>query len=202
MAVVRWAISVGALLVLISLTPFEAVSAATLVLKDGTVIQGDIRTLRDDVYTVNTQSLGTVRVPKDNVRTIDYREASAVGSSVGSFGATHLDPSTGSAPGSSGQSPVDSSARSTSGSSQRSLRDAAPSVPLDLQGMQARMIENPNLLAMIQALQSDPEVQAVLADPEIISALAAGNYALLMNNPKIVALTSNGSIREIIEDAQ
>jgi len=82
------------------------------------------------------------------------------------------------------------------------VRDAAPPVPLDLQGMQARMIENPNLLAMIRALQSDPEVQAVLADPEIISALAAGNYALLMNNPKIVALTSNGSIREIIEDAQ
>ena len=64
------------------------------------------------------------------------------------------------------------------------------------------MMENPNLFSMIQALQSDPEVQAVLADPEIMSAMVSGNYEALMNHPKIIALTRNAKVREVIDEAR
>ncbi len=51
--------------------PYGSLSAATLVLTDGTVIHGEIETLQEGVYTVETDSLGTLRVRKEHVRTID-----------------------------------------------------------------------------------------------------------------------------------
>jgi hypothetical protein len=138
----------------------HAVSAATLVLKDGAVIHGEIEALQGDVYTVKTALLGSVRVRKQDIRSIDH-------------GGEHTVPSAGSSP-------------------ERA----------DLEAMQSRMLQSPGLLSMIQSLQSDPEVQAVLADPEIVEALASGNYAVLMNHPKIIALTRNAKVREVIDEAR
>ena len=45
--------------------------AATVMLRDGTVIHGEIKSLQDDVYTVETDSLGTIRVRKQELRSID-----------------------------------------------------------------------------------------------------------------------------------
>ena len=148
-----------------SLAPSGSASAATLVLKDGAVIHGEIETLQDDVYTVKTDSLGTVRVRKPDIRTIDHSDSSTIGSPVGS----------------------------TKGS---------PPEQADLQAMQSRIMQSPNLFSMILGLQSDPDVQAVLADPEIMSALASGDYATLMNHPKIIALTSNAKVREVIDEVR
>jgi len=142
------------------LAPFVAASAATLVLKDGTVIHGEITSLQGDTYTVKTDSLGTVRLRKQNVRTIDHSGGSAMASS-----------STGAPPGQA-----------------------------ELQDMQTRMMRNPDLIAMIQALQSDPEMQAVLADPQIMNALASGDYAALKNNPKIISLMRNAKVRAVVDE--
>lgn len=141
------------------------VSAATVMLKDGAVIHGEVETLLDDVYTVKTESLGTLRVRKEDVRAIDYSDESPVG-------------------------PVEPSS------------DASSPGQAELEAVQTRMLQNPNLLTMIQALQEDPEVQAVLSDPEIMSAIASGNYAAVMNHPKIIALTRNAKMRAIIDAAQ
>jgi len=127
------------------------------VLKDGAVIHGEIETLQDDVYTVKTESLGTVRVRKQDVRTIDH----------------------------SGEPTTESLPKQA-----------------ELEAMQSRIVQNPNLLSMIKALQNDPEVQAILADPEIMSAMASGNYAALMSHPKIIALTDNVKVREVIDEAR
>jgi len=145
------------------LVSYVSASAETLVLRDGTVIHGEIKTLEDDVYTVETDSLGTVRVRKQDIRTIDHSDSSAIGSPVGS----------------------------TRGS---------PPKQAELQATQSRLMQSPNLLSMILGLQSDPDVQAILADPEIMSALASGDYATLMNHPKIIALTSNAKVREVIDE--
>jgi len=141
--------------------PYGSVSAATLVLKDGAVIHGEIKALQDDVYTVETDSLGTLRVPKHNVRTIDHGGEHAV------------------------ELPANGSSAEQA----------------ELEAMQSRMLQNPNVLSMILSLQNNPQMQALLADPQIMSAIASGNYAALMNHPKIVALASNAKMREIIEEA-
>jgi len=149
-----------------SFAPPDLAFAATLVLQDGSVIHGEIESLQRDVYTVKTDALGTVRVRKQDIRTIDHSAVPAVRSSAES-------------------------------SSNSSLIGQA-----EVQALQSRMLQNPNLLSMIQALQSDPEVQAVLADPEIISAMASGDYAALMIHPKIVALSGNTKLRELIDQVQ
>jgi len=146
------------------LIAYGSAPAATLMLKDGSVIHGDIKTLKDDVYTVETDSLGTVHVRKQDIRTIDHSDGSTIGS------------------------PVESS---TLGS---------PPEQAELQAMQSSMMQSPNLFSMIQALQSDPDVQAVLSDPEIMNAMASGDYTTLMNHPKIIALTSNANVREVIDE--
>ena len=138
------------------------VLAETLELHDGTVIQGEIKSLQDNVYTVETEALGTVRVPKQNVRTID------------------------------------SAGRTTTRSP---ASESSPTQP-QIEAMQLRMIQDSSLLAMLLSLQNNAEVQAILADPEIMSALASGNFEVLMNHPKILALTDNAKVREIIDQVQ
>jgi len=71
-----------------------------------------------------------------------------------------------------------------------------------VEALQHQVAANPDLLSMIETLQNDSEVQAVLADPEIMRAVAAGDYGALMNHPKIVALTNNSKVREVIEAAK
>lgn len=159
-------VSVCLLVMAALFVPSGSAFAATLVLKDGAVIHGDIEALQDDVYTVKTDSLGTVRVRKQDVRTIEHSGGTTTESSAGS-------PTNGSSPD-----------------------------PTELRAIQSRVMQDPNLLSMIQALQSDPEVQAVLADPEIMSAMASGNYAVLMNHPKIIALTRNAKIREVVDEVR
>ena len=140
--------------------------AETLMLKDGGVIRGEILTLKDDVYVVKTESLGTVRVQKRDVRTIDSGDGAAPGLPAGATSAGPL-----------------------------------PN-PAELNAMQSLMMQNPDVMSMIDALQHDPEVQAVLADPQIKRALAAGDYAALMNHPKILALAHNTNVLEIVEATQ
>lgn len=161
--------SLGAMLavqllgILALLAPYDAGSAATIVLKDGAVIYGEIETLQNDLYTIKTESLGTVRVNKQDVRTIDQ-----------------------------GGKPAPPSSQSSQSSPD----------PTDVESLQLHMMQNLSLISMIEALQNDPEVQAVMSDPEIINAINAGDYGALLSNPKIIALTQNPKMREIIEEAQ
>jgi hypothetical protein len=58
--------------------------AATIELRDGTVIKGEVVSLRDGVYTIETASAGTLHVRKYEVRSIDESGKSATRSGVGS----------------------------------------------------------------------------------------------------------------------
>jgi len=153
-----------------SLAPVSSLHAETLVLIDGAVIHGEIKALHDDVYSVETNLLGTLRVHKEYVRSIDF----------------------------SGTQPSDQRGSSALASTTTATTREQP----DMQAIQSRLMQIPDLFSMIQALQSGPEVQAVLADSEIMSAIAAGNYAALMNHPKIIALTRNVNFRVLMEEAQ
>jgi len=148
----------------ITLAPWGMASAAKLVLKDGTVIQGEIDSLKDAVYTVESKSLGTLQIRQEDVQIIDHGAASAA--AIG----------------------------------------APTSAPMaesnQLKAVQSKLAQDPTLLSKVEALQSDPEVQAILNDPEIMSTIASGDYLALMNHPKIIALTQNSKIREVIDSAK
>ena len=83
-------------LVIAGLLAFSGASpAATVLLRDGTVIRGEMQSLQGDVYAIETVSLGTIHVRKEEIRSIDEGggPASAGESSVhgSSPGAGELD---------------------------------------------------------------------------------------------------------------
>ena len=65
------------------LTGGEAAFAGTVVLKDGTIIHGEVESLRDGIYTIQTGSLGPVQVSKDQIRSIDPGDDSSSGLQTG-----------------------------------------------------------------------------------------------------------------------
>ncbi len=143
-----------------------AAAAANVVLIDGTVIHGEVVSLEDGVYTVRSDSLGMLRVPKAKVRTIEEGQAAGRPAASGA-------------------------------SSNASVPPAAA-----IQGIETNVLQNPDLLKMLLALQNDPDVLAVLSDPKVMSEIAAGDYSALMNDPKIVALMNNAKVRAFVEEVK
>ena len=52
-------------------------------------------------------------------------------------------------------------------------------------------------MALILALQSDPEMQALLNDPAVLSAVQSGDLNALTTNPKFLKLLENQKVKEI-----
>jgi hypothetical protein len=66
-----------------------------------------------------------------------------------------------------------------------------------VQGLQQRIVADPEMAASIQALRDDPQVQAVLSDPAITAALARGDMAALLSDPKIRDLADDPAVQRI-----
>lgn len=50
----------------------SGLASPTIELKDGSHIQGDVQSIERGVYTIKSSSLGTVRIPQENVAKIVY----------------------------------------------------------------------------------------------------------------------------------
>ncbi len=77
--------------------------------------------------------------------------------------------------------------------------DGGGDVTPQLQGLQKQMLGDPGIMALIMALQNDPEMQTLLNDPKVVAAVQAGNIDALLNDPRIVKLLDNPRVREIGE---
>jgi len=76
----------------------------------------------------------------------------------------------------------------------------APSLPqnmTDIQAIQKRIAEDPELMNSIRSLQDDPQVQKAMQDPKVIEAFNAGDLGALMADPKILELLNNPKINDI-----
>jgi hypothetical protein len=74
--------------------------------------------------------------------------------------------------------------------------------PSDLMGIQQQLLNNAEVMDLIKALQTDPQIQAILNDPQLVQSIAAGDAHALMNNPKFKALIDHPKIREISNKVQ
>jgi hypothetical protein len=135
--------------------------AADVVLKDGTVIHGDIESLRDGVYTVKTDSLGTVRVRKQEVRSIDEDEGAASRSGP--------EPS---APG--------------PGTKDTELQSLQLSIVQDpkLLTMLLALQNDPDVTAVL----ADPQIMAKIAAGDYTALMNDPKIVALMNNEKVRAI--------------
>ncbi len=134
--------------------------AATVVLRDGTVIRGEVQSLQDDVYTIKTDSLGTVHVRKQEIRSIDSdgEPKSAA-------------PSESSTPGSSPAGELDAT-------KSRIMQD--PKLLASVLALQ----NDPDVAAVL----ADPEITKAMAAGNYAELLNNPKIEALMNNPKMLEI--------------
>ncbi|WP_455223234.1 hypothetical protein [Kaarinaea lacus] len=149
--------SICFLLFLVSLSCLSA-EQREIVLKDGSVITGEVQKFDGKQYTISSPSLGTVN--------INNAEVSAI------------------------RTPKSATENNTNGMAIS---------PGDISAMQQQLMSNQEIMALINSLQNDPEVQAILNDPEVMQAIFAGNIQVLLNNPKFKDLLDNPTIKSIAE---
>jgi hypothetical protein len=131
--------------------------AATVVLRDGTVIQGEVKSLQDGVYTIETASVGTLRVRAENVRSIDADRPPSSASAAGQPAA--------------GSSPAD-------------VLDAAQaqiSADPKLLATVLALQSDPAVLAVL----ADPEITKALAAGDYSTLISNPKIVALMQNPKV-----------------
>lgn len=66
-----------------------------------------------------------------------------------------------------------------------------------VQELQEKMIGDKDIMALILALQNDPEMQMLLNDPAVLNAVASGNINALTGDPRFMQLLKNPRVREI-----
>jgi hypothetical protein len=81
--------------------------------------------------------------------------------------------------------------------SEEAAKPAAAPAGADVQGMVTKMQGNDDIMALINTLKDDPEMQAVINDPQVLKAISAGDYSALMANPKFMELLNNPKVLEI-----
>jgi hypothetical protein len=134
--------------------------AATVTLRDGTVIHGDVKSLQDGVYTIRSDSAGTLHVRADQVRSIDESDQPAIAAGVGSL------------PG---------------GLSGASASDAAKSLITQDPKLLTAVLElqsDPDVIAVF----ADPEVMRAIAAGDYAALTNNPKIVALMQNPKIRAI--------------
>lgn len=75
--------------------------------------------------------------------------------------------------------------------------DAPAAVTPQVQELQREMLGDPGIMALIMALQNDPEMQAILSDPKIVAAVQAGDIGVLFADSRFMKLLDNPRVREI-----
>jgi hypothetical protein len=65
-----------------------------------------------------------------------------------------------------------------------------------VQELQQRMLGDEGLMAIILALQTDPEVQALLSNPKVVEAVLAGDLNTLQHEPAFLKLLNNPQVKE------
>ncbi len=67
----------------------------------------------------------------------------------------------------------------------------------EVQGLVKEMQGNEEIMALIRALQDDPELRALTNDPVVMKAISAGDLSTLMANPQVMKLLNNPKVQEI-----
>ena len=71
------------------------------------------------------------------------------------------------------------------------------SVAPKVEELKERMMQDEGIMALVRAMQTDPEMQALLGDPETLRAIQAMDIGALTNNPAFMKLLNNPRVREI-----
>ena len=144
------------LLLLLSGGQLNADGMRIIELNDGSRISGRVVSLQDGIYTIESDSLGGLRLSESEILSI----------------------------------------RSGTLHGEERIRGNLPE-NFNQEALQNRILQDPQLMTEIMALQNDQQIQEILADPEILQHLQSGNITILTQDPRIIELLNNPSIRQI-----
>lgn len=74
--------------------------------------------------------------------------------------------------------------------------------PAQVRQMQEQMLNNPDIMTLITALQNDPEMQTLLNDPAVMEAARKGDVTALAGDARILKLLENAKVREIMKQVR
>ena len=162
-------------------------------LKDGSVIRGHVVELKDNVYRINTQTLGEVKVDADKVLVIakeseyvDPQQAPAPQIREGF--SRQRDASHRSSPRLPANSvPTPAPAGSDVGHQQNMVNDQVKS-----------MMQDGNFLNKMMDLGSNPAMEEVMSDPELMDAINNMDYQTLMNSEKMQRLMDSQDTQDLL----
>jgi hypothetical protein len=87
--------------------------------------------------------------------------------------------------------------KAVSSAEPRQSADGFGSVAPRVEELKGRMLNDEGTMALIAALQNDPDMQALLGDPSVARAIQTGDIGTLTNNPNFMKLLNNPRVREI-----
>lgn len=152
--------------------PLALAGPSWVELNDGSVLTGELVGYSNGRYTLRSPTLGEISLEESKVRSV--RPGASGGVEVGSGGLGGGDGGS--------QPPADLAGR--------------------LQATQQRLAADPEVLGMIMALQSDPQIRSVLTDPAFLAMIASGDLQAIQGNPRFQELLQHPGLRAILERAR
>lgn len=139
-------------------------------LNDGSIISAEVVALDQGVYTLDTASLGMIKVDAGKIRSI---------SAINSGSAITIAPAKGADP-----------LLSRTGSMPSGLQPEA-------EELKTKMFNNPQVMQIVTGLMADPQFQQLLKDPAVIKAAEQGDVQSLMRNEKFMNMLHHPRLEEI-----
>ena len=150
-------------------------------LTDGSVIEAEVTSFDDGIYSLSSGSLGQIKIPASKIRRI---EISLPGPQLPQAVAPAVLPTAPAAP-------------NAIGSTQATQNSSNSEYKTKMDSMAASIKNNPEVMDSVASLATDPAFQDMLNDPDIIAKVQAGDVQSLMNNPKFMNAIKNPKIKEI-----
>ncbi len=164
-------------------SPLYASSLREVELIDGSILRAHVLAMDGKTYRVRSETLGEFEIPEYRVKAIRSLQKQSV-----------------TAPSRSTATPLLQSQREAEPtvSTSSALPLSSPSTTLpSMNDIQQTLTQNPQAMGKVLSLQNDPLVQDILGDTSLMQAIHSGNLGALLNDPKIRALMSHPTVRDL-----
>ncbi|MCB9747314.1 MAG: hypothetical protein H6755_02790 [Candidatus Omnitrophica bacterium] len=161
--------------------PAAAQSIKSVTLNDGSILKGEVRELKNGVYTILTENLGTVNIKDTDIASI---------SSQGHVAA------------SAQNQPNLNQMNSMFGGMDLGGLLNNPQIMGQMMSLQQTLMSDPQMMTEIQKLMEDENVMQLISDPNLMMNLLNGDPSQIQNNKQVNELLNNPQIKNLIERIQ
>ena len=153
-----------------------------IVLLDRSVIIGEVTEMKDGIYTVQSETVGEIKIPAEKIIEItklDSAQPAASGQAIGILDGT--------------KKPVrNAQPRALAGSDDLKAQQERANSQVQSMTAQEDFLEN------MMDLSGSANMIEVMTDPEVMEAISRNDYEFLMNNEKMKSLMESSEIKDLL----